>query len=478
MSVRESFVARRRNSVQSRPALNVEEEEGEEEAEGAGNKQGSKSSLPCDTPEVLPTIAFSKEELELNAANKIKRAYKYFVVRASFFRILRLHFIKIYSSTESRYVYKNRVNGKYRITKPMYIGEEDLPVHEVYEAPADYFPSSRKDGPGFALLITVTTFDHPRIPSLSEHCRADHEDIYKALKHEYRARFNPENIISLLDPTLQEVLKAFETLRKWMRRKKQSFLVVYICTHVITAYKGEVKKPLSEQEQDCYFLLKESVWRTPETIATSSLSLRKLCILLNDLPHLSKTVILHYAHLAMPKKSVFGITKLLYPPPGFLARLSRESNAAVIGSCMIGMSLSETVLQSSTSIIKPLLSLSPNAEAQPDSELSLTNADLEKLTDYYRREWRVPEDPAQALVSCDTHKSPTYSFTRDSKTGAVAVTLPRDEEMRSFYLHYVSDEAKKVFQLPVNAAQSALAAQSRKAIKAPIQLTLSSSHCR
>lgn len=428
-----------------------------------------------------------QEAMEDAAVTKIQHAYRAFLARKAFRTLIRQHFVKLFSARHGQYVYKNKVTGNEFFNKPSFLGEEDLPVHRLFEAPDDFIPSRRRGGVGFALIVTVQEFINNKIPPLPEQVLEDHKNISESLTHDYIARLIPENVVSLMNPKCNELYQAFDSLKKMMNQRKDTYLVLYLATHVVTAFKGDTKRPPDKAEPSCYFLMTDSVFRSPEATAASSVSLARLIELVNTLSTPNKTIMVNYAHAPEPKKSMFGVTKLLYPPEDCLLRLCQGTKAAIIGPCTIGTKLSDTLKFSSVDLLKPPIPLEiPNVLKPSDSvfpgrqviinpeptnaKSSAIDIATEKLMQHFRQEWRIPEDIQ--VDQYDDPEKPRETWRMNKLTGVIKVTLPSDADLSNYLATKGANGLKRLFKGPVNAYKERSNASNVKAIAAPRQVSV------
>jgi hypothetical protein len=373
------------------------------------------------------------------ATNMIQRVYRTYRTRKAFRLLIRQHFIKIFSPDHEGYVYKNKVTGTTFLKKPVMLGDEELPIHRYFVAPSNYAPARRRGGEGFALLVTVTEFVNKKIPSLPEQLLNDSKDLADILTHDYFGRFVPENVMTLVNPKCSDFVQAIELFRKMVASKRDPFFVMYLCTHVVKAPKGEEHKPKTRREKDCYFLFADSVWKSPQSISSSAVSLVRMVELINSINMKRKTIILNYAHVSQPKKSMFGVTKLMYPPPDFLFRLTDSTGAAVLGCCTVGMSLESMVKHSQQALIgSPSKDSVTEADSNPRDgrHVSIQTDDpaadrAHELAAYFRREWRVKE--SMHIDTFQVPDQPKHSCHINSLTGGMEVTLPKEEEVSTLY---------------------------------------------
>eukprot|EP01038_Epipyxis_sp_PR26KG_P007423 gene7423-10116_t len=314
------------------------------------------------------------------AAIKVQNAFRCRSARERLYNLYRSRFIKIYDFNYQQNIYKNKKTQEFSFKKPRYIYRRDIPITPNYDAPADYDSGNVTNEQGYFFGIICSTFplgNWPGNTDTSSMSSADlnvngstdtlmkiagdkeYEQFEKYIKHDYICKFREENVLLLKNPTTVDVLKALERLKKIMKNKN-SFLVSYISTHIITVIKGEKK---TNPTETCYFAFKDSVWSNkPMDIAESCISLTTFCEKLNQLKTTQKTILLNYAHIPKPKPTLFASVKLCYPTPEFLISLSNNCKSVVIGSCTIGTYLSQNIKHYPISLIEDNLYMPPIAQ--------------------------------------------------------------------------------------------------------------------
>jgi hypothetical protein len=164
--------------------------------------------------------------------------------------------------------------------KPTILGREDLATPRVLEAPSDYDPgydASHKNG--HAVIITVNSFVYnDYIPDIPENTTKEHETLHEILSHDFICKFPPERCTSLLNPTCAQFIALFKYLRNVC--KSNDYLIIYICSHIVTAYKGE-KGGGGNRDENGYLLMCESEWTNPQKVAETSISIGTIISLLN-----------------------------------------------------------------------------------------------------------------------------------------------------------------------------------------------------
>ena len=287
-----------------------------------------------DTKEDVEHFELSEEELEEErqdiAARYIQSAYRAKMARDTLKLMIRQNFVKLKDRQTGVYYYKNRTSGETMVRKPRILGNDDLPTPRDFRSPDNYDPGY-SDMDAYAMIITVNTFSNDKIANLGLQADADHSTFEHLLGHDYICKFRGENVISLKNPSVLTVKDSFERLRKMV--KKRSYLFLYICTHVVTLQTKVVP-------DNCFFCCKDTVWKSAEQAATTSISLGELCHLINILGVDRKVIAVNFAHLKPTPKSMFK-SRYFYPPPDTLTRLADTCNCAVLGSCNVGTSIAD-----------------------------------------------------------------------------------------------------------------------------------------
>jgi len=157
------------------------------------------------------------------------------------------------------------------------------------------------------------------------------------LSHDYICKLAPARVLGLLNPTCEEFREAFADARR--RCRKHDFLVVYLCTHIGTAYKGDK----TNKKETGYILLHDSEWTQPPAVAKTSISLTEFASLLRAVLAVEKTVIVNCAHADKPPYRYFA-TKELYPPPDTFSRIADEGHCVVMGNVAINELVTDTIL--------------------------------------------------------------------------------------------------------------------------------------
>ena len=290
---------------------------------------------------LLDALGFNQErrKKENDASIKIQGIIRRYQARQRVKLLIHRRFLKLYDVETNEYVYKDKLTRLIFDRKPYIFPEdEDLVTPRPLEAPMEYDPDyddTEKDG--FAIVITVNSFvNSDRIPDLPVDTTKEHERMIDVLSHDYICKFAPSRVLGLLNPTVVDVKEAFETARKKIR--KHDFLLVYLCTHIGAAFKGEK----DNKKETGYILFHDSEWTTPIEVAKTSISLTMFAQLLNSILATEKTIIVNCAHVEKPSYRFFA-TKELYPPPNCYSRIADEANCTVIGNCSINEMVSETI---------------------------------------------------------------------------------------------------------------------------------------
>jgi hypothetical protein len=198
-----------------------------------GNKKGKAKKVDYSK------IKYSLEEEDERdeAIRKIQGKFRQKVARDNLKRLIKENYVKLYDRINDIYVYKNKQTGEISQEKLAFLGDDDLPDPIDYACPNNYDPIEPNDD-GYAIVCTVNTFQHDRIPKISGVTNSDHAALSELFGHTLICKLRPENITSILNPTLSDFTVALDRVRRVA--KKKSFLVIYMCTHVITAKGGNI----------------------------------------------------------------------------------------------------------------------------------------------------------------------------------------------------------------------------------------------
>ena len=284
---------------------------------------------------------FEEENERDDAIRKLQRSYRVHRARMLLRLMIRNNYVKLYDRVNDMFFYKNKTTGQTYTVKPACLGRIDLDPPKQLKAPEDYDVGYMEGMPeGWFLGVFCSTFPRSggRFKDMDPKLMKEKEALAELMPHDFVCRLKPENVTMLEDPRSGEVLDTLERLGRIVTKK--GFFVLYICTHVLTVVKGE---PKTNPGETAYFATKETVWGTPEEIASSSVSLSALCKKLSSLPCRRKTVIINYAHVPEPKKTLFAANRMVYPPSDLLTRLADKANCAVIASCVAGVSMTDAL---------------------------------------------------------------------------------------------------------------------------------------
>lgn len=285
--------------------------------------------------------SFEEENERDLAARRIQRNFRSYNARSYLRTLIRSNYVKLVDRETGLYIYKNKMTGETTFRKPLCLGAFDLDLPHTPKAPEDYEVGYMEGMPeGWFLGVICKSFPRSggRLADMNRKIDAEKEALMELVPHDFICRFRPENVTFIEDPRASELLDSIERLSRVCTKK--GFFVLYLCTHVLTVVKGE---PKTNPKETAYFATKETVWGKPEEIASSSMSLTALCKQVQKLPCKRKTVILNYAHMQPPKKSVFASVRSVYPPSDVLSRLADTADCAVIASCVTGATMSETL---------------------------------------------------------------------------------------------------------------------------------------
>ena len=131
------------------------------------------------------------------AATKGQHAFRVWRAKRMLKAKIRQNYVKVYDKINDEYLYKNRLTGEVYATKPVFLGEEDLPDPKLYAAPTNYDPEEFFED-AFALIVTVAAYDSDRMSDLSINCVKDHHALEDLIPHSFICKFGAENFLSLL----------------------------------------------------------------------------------------------------------------------------------------------------------------------------------------------------------------------------------------------------------------------------------------
>lgn len=271
------------------------------------------------------------------AALKIQCIVRVHQSKQKLHRKLRRRFVKVYDSISDEYVYKDKKSGYIHLSKPLLLGDGDIQTPRALAGPNDYDPKYFvSDRDGHAIIITVSSFAYNDvIPDLPIETVAEHIKLGEVLSHDFICQLPIQNVMSLLNPTCDQLSTAFKRLRRVCKTKDH--LLIYICTHVVTAFRGEKNK-----KESGYLLMHDSTWGTTTDIANTSISLSTLILYLNSILSREKTLILNCAHQNKQQSHLFA-AKDLYPPHDFFSKLADLTNSVVISNCSTGSRISAMI---------------------------------------------------------------------------------------------------------------------------------------
>ena len=273
----------------------------------------------------------AKLNMNDEAARKIQTRFRIWRARKTLREKAMKIYVKVFDRKKNLYVYRNKETGQILFSKPKVLGNSDLPTPRKYIAPFDYNPGETDDE-GYALIVSVNSFISQRIKPISPATKNDVDTIETILTHNFVCKLKPEHVITLKDPTCENLMDTFSRLSNLC--KTTGFLFVYISTHVMTVSKGE-SKGIGVKKENSYFCMKDTSWVNAKEAAATSVSLTNFCDALETIGCSRKTVCVNYAFAPKPARSFFK-TRFLYPPSDFLSRLATMGNCVAIGCCNIG----------------------------------------------------------------------------------------------------------------------------------------------
>lgn len=225
---------------------------------------------------------------------KIQRAYRVKRARRLMREKIRLNYVKLYDRVNKTSSYKNKLTGEISDKKPAFLGDDDLPIPKQYNAPINYDANEVEDD-AYALIITCSEFDHPKINPLPLMTQSDHTMLENCLPHSFVCKFREENVFSIRNPKRSDVRECFERMRRVC--KKKGFFLLYICTHVATVWKGEPKDSSVSHSETAYFLVQDTVYKDAKSICTTSIALQTLATWINEISCDRKTILLNYGNV-------------------------------------------------------------------------------------------------------------------------------------------------------------------------------------
>lgn len=263
----------------------------------------------------------------------------------------------------------------------------------------------------YTICSTCNNFPLGNWASISgETSENDHNLIDSTLTHSFICRLTSSNVFSLKNPTLSDFTTTLASLKRQCR--SDSFVFIYLSTHIVrvdggskeTKKKETIKSPPSSQikkkdasesppkRENAYIAFHDSVWGKPAEVTASCFSLSAFIAFINSLPTMRRTVLLHCAH-APKAKQLFSGPKSIYPPENLFTRLARESNAAVIGSCVIGTRVDELIKHTPKELFPKNEEASQAANSSSgdnDKNSASSTKAFESMLSKYLIEWEVP----------------------------------------------------------------------------------------
>jgi hypothetical protein len=290
----------------------------------------------------VPSLKLDETPELLKAAQLVTTAAKIMLTRRAVKRMIRDKYKKVLDKVNNTYMYKNTVTGEILATKPSFLGNDDLPSPRNFEAPYDYdIPPIASEEEGFALILTNQEFDSERIPDINKGVLYDHKCIRDIISHDFVGRIPESNLFDMINPTCLDYRNLIRRMKSKTHRK--AYVVVYICTHVVTVW-GQRKKT-GDARENAFFIAKDSTWGATKATAQTCFPLQDFLEELNEVVAERKVVMLNFAHQHYRSPSLFG-SKVLYPPPNILSTISDYLHCAAIGNCSIGTQISELAVRS------------------------------------------------------------------------------------------------------------------------------------
>ena len=447
--------------------------------------------------------SFEEDDRRDVAIRKIQKKARVFIARKVLRKLTKLNYVKVFDRASGDTLYKNKKTATLVFDKPSILGQEDLPSPRAFQAPSSYDPGSRGGGEGYAIVVTNTTYNSPKLPVLSQACLTDHSMLEDIISHDFICRIPNENTTCLTEVTSSDFIDAFKAISK--RAKRKNFLFVYICTQALTVLKGNS----THSSENCYLAMANTVWTgNPKEIANSAVSLNTLIGMLNKIKCIQKTVFLNVAHQKKVPRSIFS-SKATYPPDDMYTRLADGANCAVVGSCTIGTSIS-TLLQHTPYWLPPPLSAKKKAsdcapvaqssnssfvsqakdegekeirrqQAREEARLKALNrntpAQVEELTNMYLKDWQVLID-TNLYDTKPKHPQPSWSLVEKEKkdtdgnkvaTKDFVIKLPPEEEIAAHLTKLRIWQVMNLFRAPIALFRSYQVEATKSGVHAPCQ---------
>lgn len=279
----------------------------------------------------------SKEELaRKKSILTIQCAYRCYLSRLEAQDRFRAQYRKIFDEDVDNYMYQNKKDLTTVPHLPIFFyNSGGFPTPPELHASVNYNPGNEATGKGYAILITNVQYTLGEWSPVPPELEFDHDQIYNMLTHEYIGRMRPENVISLKNPTCNEVIDCLKQARRLC--KTNGFVFLYLATHIVTVINKEKKE---FKDETAYLAFRDTSWGKAMEIIESSIALKDFCRLVNNIKSKKKTICINYA-LAPHVPSITYSAKSIYPPPNFHQRLADMCNCPVIGSCAIGENITD-----------------------------------------------------------------------------------------------------------------------------------------
>lgn len=311
----------------------MEDAEGPREGDPAAeeeNGQHQSNEAPDENGEIGASEEEALEEIMDSAVRLLQGLYRARKARRALQDLVRASFVKEYDKENDRFLYRNKLNGHVSATKPLLLGDKDLPDPKIHVAP-DGFTVRSPCMRHFALVVTVSEFDSPKLPDLDRSYSDHHTAVQDTLVHPYLSQYADDDSIFALNPSLDVVKQHLDTLQRVVGQhgSSPSSLLVYFTTHVINVPRG--------LDRGAYFACADTNFQSTSLVRRSSISASELAQFVRGLPCTDKTIILNVAHLSRPKSTLLR-SKFLYPPNSLYTTISKDSGAVVLGACRIGPS--------------------------------------------------------------------------------------------------------------------------------------------
>lgn len=108
----------------------------------------------------------------------------------------------------------------------------------------------------------------------------------------------------------------------------------------VSAYVGQIKS--GNKGAGTFLVLANTSWRNSEQILNTAMSMDEFTAAVRELPFRDRVVVLDVVHAPFPVDDSRFRSRVLYPPPDLYAMVSRDAEAVVLGSCLLGTSVDKS----------------------------------------------------------------------------------------------------------------------------------------